>query len=393
MEYAKSRFRNEFSEQIYLYQDNLDYLDSAINKTLYELQDFFEKIFYSKFIKIKREYFDQDSATKKTKKDLFDIADNILKLNLNYESNMNDEEIQNYKNEMNSLLNSYNLTLLNFLQEDFLADLKKNISFSENEINFDFLKNNLKMISDFYYNNYYLQNRSSFLEYPEEIIMTIKGIFPNNFINRIIDYVDNFNCDLDTFIFNLVNTTKAYISNFILFHKKYILSQLNNDTILFTVQGQKEKYEALFKYILDFVDGFYPKIVEEFGNGGEGCPKYIPDNIFVNPMSNIISNFTNWTVNFENVVNEYFSSQNCQTNCWTEKSEEKKQKYQYNYFSNMLDHKTLYMKNFTNYVKNKYGTVNENDLNIFKLPEPDLNFIKEDYSYNESFYNMKETLM
>ena len=101
MEYAKSRFRNEFSEQIYLYQDNLDYLDSAINKTLYELQDFFEKIFYSKFIKIKREYFDQDSATKKTKKDLFDIADNILKLNLNYESNMNDEEIQNYKNEMN----------------------------------------------------------------------------------------------------------------------------------------------------------------------------------------------------------------------------------------------------------------------------------------------------
>ena len=393
MQYIEAnRLDIKFHNETNLYQDNLNYLYSAINKTLYELQDFFEKIFYSKFINIKREYFDQNSALLKTKKDLFDIADNILKLNLKYESNMNDEEIQSYKNEMNSLLNSYNNTLLNFLQEGFLDDLKKNISFSENEINFDFLENNLKMISEFYYNNYYLKNRSSFLEYPDEIIMTIKSI-PNNFIkNRIIDYVDNFNCDLKEFILNLENTTKSYISNFILFHKKYILSQLNDDTILFTVQDQKERFEDLFRYILNFVEGFNPKIVEGFGNGGEGCPKYIPDNIFVNPMSTIISNFTNWTVTFESRVNEYFRSQNCQTNCWTEKDEDSKKKYQPCYFSSILISKMLNMKNFTNYVKNKYGAMNENDLNIFKLPEPDLNFIKEDYSYNESFYNMKETL-
>ena len=384
-------YRLDFFDKIKIYQNNLDYIDSAINKILYELQDFLEIIFYSKFINIKREYFDQNSALLNKKKDLFNIADNILKLNLKYENNMTDEEIQNYKNEMDSLLNNYNFTLLNFLQQSFLDDLKNKISFSENEINFNFLENNLKNISEFYYNNYYLKDRSSFLEYPEEIIMIIKGIFPNNFIkNRIIDYVDNFNCDLDTFMSNLENSTKNYISNFIIFHKKYILSQLNNDTILFTVQGQKEKFETLFKYILDFVDGFHPKIVKEFGN--KGCPKYIQDNIFVNPMSKIISKFVNWTVDFEKEVNSYFRPQNCVSNCWREKTYDDKQKYQTNYYSNILSKKILYTKNFTNYVKNKYGPMNENDLNIFKLPEPDLNFIKEDYSYNESFYNMKETL-
>ena len=52
----------------------------------------------------------------------------------------------------------------------------------------------------------------------------------------------------------------------------------------------------------------------------------------------------------------------------------------------------LYTNNFISYVENEFGSINENDLNNFKLPEPDLNFIKEDYSNNESFYNMKETL-
>ena len=197
----KDSNKPDYYEQIKLYRNHLNFIDSSVHKMKCELLDYLEKIFYSKFINIKREYFDQNSALLKTKKDLFDIADNILKLNLKYESNMNDEEIQSYKNEMNSLLNSYNNTLLNFLQEGFLDDLKKNISFSENEINFDFLENNLKMISEFYYNNYYLKNHS-FLEYPDEIIMTIKSI-PNNFIkNRIIDYVDNFNCDLKEFILN-----------------------------------------------------------------------------------------------------------------------------------------------------------------------------------------------
>ena len=42
--------------------------------------------------------------------------------------------------------------------------------------------NNINLLKDEYYNNYYLKNYSSFLEYPEEIVYKINQFLKNKFI-------------------------------------------------------------------------------------------------------------------------------------------------------------------------------------------------------------------
>ena len=132
--------------------------------------------------------------------------------------------LNNYRNTFNILLNNdSNFGLLNKILH---LDLNKNIQFCH-----DNLDNNLKLISENYYMNYYLKNYSSFLEFPEEIQYKINNF--DNIIKIIINETkQNTNNLYRNRIINNIKSTNNYIINMLSSHKRYILIHLNKKDVI-----------------------------------------------------------------------------------------------------------------------------------------------------------------
>ena len=395
IEIINNKFKTfDYYNLIELYKNNLNYLSDAINKTLLEFYEDIDNTIYSKLSKIQPEYLVKSSKLMKIKEKLFDVAKNIITKSMRNSKEMIDEEISNYKSELEILLNNYSNILSDYLNQGILTELMNNFSISKNDFNFDNFENNLKMISENYNATYFLINRSSFLEYPQEIIDEINSVLSqsNDLLNNIEDIRYKIN-ELIVEIFNhIYDKTKDYILNFILYHKNYVLSRLNDDSILFTIEGQKEKFEKNFELITNntnsIIEELFPENLKDTSNNDISLRE---DN-FINPISSLITNYGTFATKFENEVKKFFNGSYCPSDCWTEKNSTERQKYYINLNTDIINNKIFYTNSFLYNIKNKFDEMNENDFKELILPEPDLDFIKEDINYNKSFYELKDTI-
>ena len=161
---------------VYEYTDsatqNIDYLINDLSITENYLKNSCQKIL--SIITNKYQYYINDYISK----------NNILYSNLySYVENK-----INTKKKIDILLNQYIIIFNNIIKDDSnegllsiiineIDDTFENISFYMNNLN-----NNINLLKDEYYNNYYLKNYSSFLEYPEEIVYKINQFLKNKFI-------------------------------------------------------------------------------------------------------------------------------------------------------------------------------------------------------------------
>ena len=385
----------DYYDLIQLYNKNLNYLSDAVNKTLFELYEDIENTIYSKLSKIQPEYLVKSSNLMKIKENLFDIAKNTITKSMRNSKDMTNEEISNYKNEMEGLLNDYSNILSEYLNKGILTEIMNNFTITKNDFNLDNLENNLKTISEKYNETYYLMNHSSFLEYPQEIFDEINNIISQD---ALLNNIEEIRLEINNLIGKIFNDiyamTKDYILNFILYHKNYVLSQLSDDSILFTVEGQKEKFEKKFELITNnansTIEELFPENLKDYGSKNNIS---LGEDNFKNPISTLINNYATFSSKFENEVEEFFKGTNCPSDCWTEKNSTEKEKYKNNLNLDIINNKIIYTKSFVYNIKNKFDEMNENALKELMLPEPDFDFIKENANYNASFYELKDTII
>ena len=380
----------DYYDQIKLYIDNFNYIESGINKTLFELYNDIINTVYDKISFIQPEYLDKNSILTKTKKELFDIAKNILSKNLVNSDGMTDKEISNYKNEMNLLLKNYNNTLYKYLSESIFTEILKNISITKDDFNLDKIENNFKLITEEYNKTYYSKNHSSFLENPNEITDDLNN-FPIEYLKNFIQYSrGNINNWLYSVLENLYELTQQYIINMISSHKIYILSHLNNNSILYTIEGEQEIFDNMFESYKNLANNIFEEkpshlkyIWEDYENF------YLTEDIYSNPLLTILSNYETFKDKFIYEVENYFSVEN---NSWKEPNSTEKEKFEYNLYTSILNRKIFYSNYFLSNMKNVFDSINEKDFEDFIFSEPDLDYIKEDYNYNKSFYEMKDEM-
>jgi len=208
-------------------------------------------------------------------------------------------------------LNQYFLIFNNIIKDDSnegilnliineINDTYENISFYMNNFN-----NNINLLKDEYYNNYYLQNYSSFLEYPEEIVYKI-----NQFLKELIYNCKNLKniieINLQDRIENIVQSTNKYIFNFLKNHFEYIFSKINSNNIM-------SKYYLPLHYKLQET---YNNCINNLQNSSKNIK--IRDSLLIyfkgieQQIQNIINNTKNFIFYLEDIINQNFTSENCQ---------------------------------------------------------------------------------
>ena len=108
-----------------------------------------------------------------------------------------------------------------------LLEKYSQINIKENLKNYvEKFEDNLNLLLENYFQNYYLNNYSLFLEYPEEIQYKINNF--NNIINILINYIkQEINSIYRNKIMYNIKSTNNFISNILSSHQKYIHLYLN----------------------------------------------------------------------------------------------------------------------------------------------------------------------
>ena len=340
--------------------DNLESTDKFLNNQI-------NKIFYNFIYK-----FDK-------------YLNNYINYCQNLYNNLNkyvENKINNFEN-IEILMNEYKSIFSDIINNNSNKGLFKRLIKFQNNIGQNinvYLKNlesNINLIKDNYFNNYYLKDYNQFLEYPEEIIYKI-----NQFLDELIDNSDKIK-DLVNLIFkkrinNIIFSTNTYISNFIEFHFKYIITNINSQYII------REYYFNKYKKIkLSFEE-----CLNKFNNISK--EKFIDDenNNFLNlenyklKIENIFNNYSNFICFFQNFTNNTFLSEKNFSQNYSE--------YDYNivklrtgifYTKNLLENYEIFLEeiNFKKIINideiNKYDEI-VNDNNILNI-------------YNETNYKLK----
>lgn len=206
------------------------------------------------------------------------------------------EKIINHNN-INILLNKYENIFNNLLSNDsnyglleklYHIDLSENIKYCiEN------LENNIKLLSNKYFTDYYLKNYKLFLEYPEEIQYKI-----NNFDNIIKINIKSIKHKINNIyrnrIVNIIKSTNNFISNMLEFHKKYILMNLNKNVI-------DEYLNSKLNYILHYFNQFSTK----FQNLSQDIYKISVQNDYLKIIGD--ENFIIFEENYDEPISSIFT--------------------------------------------------------------------------------------
>lgn len=403
----------DYYDSIEVYRNNLNFLHSAINKTLFELYENIDNTIFPKLIKIEPQYMIEPNYQgygnlAKTVDLLKETAINIRNWIVYYkdykkasgdDANKTDENV--YPKYLAEDLVEYNSILYNYLNGgEIIYEL---MTMVETNFNYENFINNLKMITEYYYNTLYSMNYSSFLEYPQEIIDEINGFL--NKSDDLIDYLWEFMHKINNFMIDrygkLYNMTYDYILDVIQFHKNYILSDLANDSILYRIEGQREILDEWFELTvnetIDFFthpdyNGDWPDYLDESMNQ-DIC--YLRWDSFIYEVEDQFGEdwrtvaFGTFAQNFEQEVNDYFNVTNCTSDCLIEKNSTEKEKYQDNLYIDILNNKLSYTKSFLNNVKNRFNEITENNLNEL-LYVISSKFMQRDLASDNIYHEIKD---
>ena len=284
---------------IYEYKDsakqNIGYLINDLSKTENYLKNNCQEILSS--ITNRYQYYINDYISK----------NNILYSNLyNYVENK-----INTTQKIDVLLNQYIIIFNNIIKEDSnegllnliineINDTFKNISFYMNNFN-----NNINLLKDEYYNNYYIKNYSNFLEYPEEIVYKI-----NQFLEELIynykSIKNNIEINFQEKLKNIIQSTNKYIYNFLKNHFEYIFTNINSNDII------SEYYLPLYHKL----EKTYNYSIINLKNSSNNIK--IKDSLLIyfeginQQIQNILNNTKDLVIYLEDTINQNFTSKNCQ---------------------------------------------------------------------------------
>ena len=228
------------------------------------------------------------------------------------------EKIKNHNN-INFLLNKYENIFNNLLNNDsnygllgklYNVDLSEDIKYCiEN------LENNIKLLPDNYFTDYYLKNYKLFLEYPEEIQYKI-NYFDNIIKINIKSIKQKINKIYRNRIVNIIKSTNNFISNMIEIHKKYILINLNKNVI---DEYLNSKLNYIFHYFNQFSTQFQNLSQDIYSiNVQNDYLKIIGDENFIifeenydEPISSIFTGLQLFLDEFNLTINKDFNEEGC----------------------------------------------------------------------------------
>ena len=361
-----------------------------------------------------------------------------------------EKKINNSK--INKLLNNYINNLNIIINRNFEEEIIGNLYVTKNGIiksiedNLYKLENNINLLQEEFFNNYYLVNNSQYLEYPEEIIFKINQfqeelIYNTNNTKNIIEYI------YSDRISKAIKSINIYINNFINQDLKYILTNLNSSNMISKYYNNiyNEINLTFYKYIHN-QKGY---IFNSNYNYQENFTFNLNDSI-----NAILNNSNNFIIYLNNLINETFliETENCsqklsdnsslnyteeifqsmaiEEKCIKEKKkiDEKYSKYnfntvklrvgiyytknlfenidsllnefnlynfinidKFNYYDNLLNDKNiLIFYNETNYKLKQIN--NENILSIEESLEKFFDYLKEFYSFQNDYINYTEAI-
>jgi len=320
-----------------------------------------------------------------------------------------EKKINNSK--INELLNNY-INNLNKININFKEEIIGNLYITANGIikkiedNLYILENNINLLNEEFFNNYYLVNNSQYLEYPEEIIFKINQfqeelIYNTNNTKNMIEYI------YSDRIYTIIKSINLYINNFINQDLKYILSNLNSSNMISKYYNNINNGINLTfnKYIHNHKEYIY-----DFNyNYEENFTFNLNDSINI-----ILNNSNNFIIYLNNLINEtfLFEPENCskelndisyteelfqnmtnKTKCIKEKKkiDEKYSKYNFNtvklrvgiyYTKNLLENIDTLLNEF-----NLYNFINIDKINYYDNLLNDKNILNP---YNETNFKLSQ---
>ena len=170
-------------------------------------------------------------------------------------------------------------------------------------------ESNLKLLSENYFHNYYLNNYSLFLEYPEEIQYKINNF--NNIINILINYIkQEINSIYRNKIMHIIKSTNNFISNILSSHQKYIQIYLNkNDVIEEYIQSKIKFIKNSFNDCLSQLKNL-SKNIDDISTQNNNDFILSKDNYNL-PISSLLNKIELFKIDFNITIKNDFNIENC----------------------------------------------------------------------------------
>ena len=214
--WSKRRFLCFGWKNYYLYTEHTNNIDLVI-KDLKQIETYVQNYtnqIYDKFILNFNNYLE---SCVKISNDLYNHLYSFTENKLSNNQNLN-KLLSEYQNVFYDIVNNSNKDLINFKNNE---DINNNV-----EIVLKEMKNDLENIKNEYYNYYYLNNQTDFLEYPHEIIYKCNQII--NELNENSNYIKlTINSLYKEKIKNIIKETNYFIKEINNNNYLYITSHLN----------------------------------------------------------------------------------------------------------------------------------------------------------------------
>ena len=180
----------------------------------------------------------------------------------------------------------------------------------EKEIFINNLESNLNLLSNEYFNSFYLKSYDKFLEYPEEIIYKIK-----QFSNELTGYINKIKEKINNIYFNriqnIIKSTNIFIQNLIDSDYKYILIHLNKNIA-------KEYLNSKFDFIANNFKNYFNKLENESFNLIYEKNMILNEDDYSIPLYNLSEQLDIFISNLEYLINVDFTSEKCYNNSLNE---------------------------------------------------------------------------
>ena len=312
--------------------------------------------------------------------------DNYLNNCINYTKifydnlfNFTEEKIydnENIENLLDKYKNIYNNILLNNSIEKIIGKIFENNNINETNINNIIMKleNNLFKLNEEYYEKYYLKENQYFLEYPDELILTLNESKKHLNSNREI-VKNKINLYFNERLRNIISSTQLFINNINDFNFQYIIYKINDKNIF-------EKYILHIYEILNTSFNF-SKINNYLNNNEKENynfnGSYLNDNNYGFFIDNISSNYSDFITNLNTIIDENFTKYDCFEFLNTESN------YENDRDINISDSGNINNKNC---IKEKYSTdlnYSKYNFNVIKLRTQISNSRKFPEMFNQIF--------
>ena len=209
----------------------------------------------------------------------------------------NNSNIQIILNEYQKIINN---TLINNTEEILFEKINSLNLINDSRISeaLKTFESNLFEINNNYYKNYYLLNKTDFLEYPEEIIFKLNQSSDN--IRKNIDIIkQKINSSLIERIKHIKQSTNIFMNNFNKFHFDYIISRISKEDIF------KDYFNHKFDYLNDFFNTLLNSIINQENNNFNN-PFFNAGN-FDQSNNILIDNYTNYLTNLVQEIDDNFT--------------------------------------------------------------------------------------